>query len=83
MPHISHSGLSKFNACPFKYKIRYILGAESPGSIYTVFGKAVHATIENILLGKLTNKDEIKKRIQAMARTAMLWALPRCPFRSG
>lgn len=51
-PHISHSGLTKYVFCPFSYKIRYIEGIKSEQTIFTAFGHSIHATCEEILLGK-------------------------------
>lgn len=47
--HLSFSGMDKYNFCPNAYKIIYLDGAPRVSNIFTVFGKAVHFTIEEIL----------------------------------
>lgn len=60
MPQISHSGLNRFNKCPYSYKLRYIDKIKPSESIYTAFGHSIHSTCENILLKKINQPEEIK-----------------------
>ena len=57
-PHISHSGLTKYLFCPFSYKIRYIEGVRSEGTIFTAFGHSIHATCQAILLDETDNPKD-------------------------
>ena len=50
MARVSFSQYSTYSACPQQYKLRYIdrLG-ESSANIYTIFGTAIHETIQHFL----------------------------------
>lgn len=56
--HISYSGLTRYLFCPYSYKIRYIDGIKSEGSIFTAFGQSIHATCQNLLLKKITDSKK-------------------------
>ena len=50
MARVSFSQFSTYSSCPQQYKLRYIdkLG-ESSANIYTIFGTAIHETIQHFL----------------------------------
>jgi hypothetical protein len=50
MARVSFSQYSTYSSCPQQYKLRYIdrLG-ESSANIYTIFGTAIHETIQEFL----------------------------------
>ena len=62
--HISFSAIDRYKFCPNAYKIIYVDGAPRTSNIFTVFGKAIHSTVEQILLEQITkeNSDESFKR---------------------
>ena len=47
--YISFSEYSVFRICPFKWYVQYYLKEQSPTNEFLVFGKALHATIEQIV----------------------------------
>ncbi len=55
MPHISYSELRNWSECPWRHKLLYVDRVETTqGSEHTSFGTAVHETVENMLLDKLS-----------------------------
>ena len=50
MARVSYSQYSMWSSCPQQYKLNYIdkLG-ESSGNIHTIFGTAMHETIQHFL----------------------------------
>lgn len=50
MPVVSYSQYSMYSSCPHQYKLRYIDKlSKSSGNIHTIFGTALHETIQNYL----------------------------------
>ena len=50
MKSLSHSQFSAYNECNLKWKLRYIDKlSKSSGSIHTIFGSAMHTTIQAYL----------------------------------
>lgn len=56
--HLSFSAVELYFKCPYAFKLKQIDKISCDGSIYTVFGKACHKTLELSLLNKNYNFDE-------------------------
>ena len=64
MPHISYSELKNWTECTWRHKLLYIDKVQTfQGTEHTCFGTAVHETIENMLLGNITEPYEHFHRI--------------------
>lgn len=53
LPHLSHSRVSRYIACPEQYRLHYVEGLRPlvpPASLH--FGKAVHAALAHLFLGE-------------------------------
>ena len=67
MPQYSHSKLSTFEDCKYKYKLRYIdnIRFESKKAAHLVLGTVVHETLEKLYkdlkFKKLNSLDELKE----------------------
>ena len=49
MGKISYSQFAMWDKCPYTWKLNYVDKAETfKGNIYTLFGGAIHETIQNI-----------------------------------
>ena len=64
MPHISYSELKNWTECTWRHKLLYIDKVQTfQGTEHTCFGTAVHETVENMLLGNITEPYEYFHRI--------------------
>ena len=56
MPHISYSELKNWSECTWRHKLLYIDKLKTfQGTEHTCFGTAVHETIEQMLLGNISD----------------------------
>lgn len=56
----SYSKIKAVKNCPYKYKRNYIDKAYEPGSIYAIYGQAIHKVFKEIVMKKLGSKDATK-----------------------
>lgn len=56
MSHISYSELKNWSECTWRHKLLYVDKIEvGQGTEHTCYGTAVHETVENMLLGKISD----------------------------
>lgn len=69
-PRLSFSRLSRYEQCPLSYQLHYIDGLESEPGVPLLFGSAVHAALEALVL-----KHMREERCGALSkdRAAELW----------
>ena len=59
VPHISYSELKQWTECTWRHKLLYVDRVESfQGNEHTSFGTAVHETIEQMLIGNVSDPYE-------------------------
>ena len=64
MPHISYSELKNWTECTWRHKLIYIEKINVfQGTEHTCYGTAVHETVENMLLGKISDPYEYFHRV--------------------
>ena len=64
MPHISYSELKNWTECTWRHKLIYIDKINVfQGTEHTCYGTAVHETVENMLLGKISDPYEHFHRV--------------------
>ena len=57
----SHSRLSCFDDCPYKFFLKYIRGEKEDDRFYSSYGKFMHSLLERFYKGELT-KDEMQMK---------------------
>ena len=67
--HLSYSQISLYLKCPAQYYHKYVLGMETPNSVYFFEGKCLHHVLEQTGIrwtkkGKHLNRDDAKKEYE-------------------
>lgn len=59
--HISYSAYKEYKNCPLAFKLKYINKIKTPENIHSIFGTAIHATLEEFLKKDKYEDSEILK----------------------
>ena len=75
MARVSYSQYSMWSSCPQQFKLNYIDGlGESSANIHTIFGSAMHETIQHFLsvMYGVTKKQALELDLESMLKDKLI-----------